>query len=301
MRYTRFWSTSSPLYARTALFLRTIKYTELLCEMCAKRRSEKARWRLIVLLEILKSICRIVLMRETGGRMAVSPPIAERERVGSPVRNAPTDRHDDTFNEDIHPDESPSQEWTMPRIGLRLPPLPPTSSSNSNDSDPITAFLFSHVITADETKSAHRLLSRISTSTGYLAELLYIARPVIYALALQKLSSVSTARPADSKRDWRPWLLGLGIELAARSIARHDSRHAGTRSMTGLERDQWARRGWEILWWGMRGAFYERVTRRLLQRGVDALQGKPVLDLAAGVVDDYRWLWDEYYFSTATL
>jgi hypothetical protein len=31
------------------------------------------------------------------------------------------------------------------------------------------------------------------------------------------------------------------------------------------------------------------------------LADKPVLNLVAGLVDDYQYLWDNYYFSTATL
>ena len=31
------------------------------------------------------------------------------------------------------------------------------------------------------------------------------------------------------------------------------------------------------------------------------LKGKPLLDLVGGVIEDYEFLWNEYYFSTATL
>lgn len=31
------------------------------------------------------------------------------------------------------------------------------------------------------------------------------------------------------------------------------------------------------------------------------LRNKPVLDLVGGVIEDYAFLWDEYYFSTASL
>jgi len=31
------------------------------------------------------------------------------------------------------------------------------------------------------------------------------------------------------------------------------------------------------------------------------LKGKPLLDMAAGLVEDYEFLWDQYYFPTATL
>jgi peroxin-16 len=33
----------------------------------------------------------------------------------------------------------------------------------------------------------------------------------------------------------------------------------------------------------------------------DKLKGKPLLDLVGTLVEDYEYLWDNYYFSTATL
>jgi hypothetical protein len=31
------------------------------------------------------------------------------------------------------------------------------------------------------------------------------------------------------------------------------------------------------------------------------LKSKPLLDIAGGVIEDYEFLWDQYYFSTTTL
>lgn len=31
------------------------------------------------------------------------------------------------------------------------------------------------------------------------------------------------------------------------------------------------------------------------------MKNKPLLDLVGSVVEDYEYLWDNYYFSTATL
>lgn len=40
-------------------------------------------------------------------------------------------------------------------------------------------------------------------------------------------------------------------------------------------------------------AWITGVTRRL--------RNKPLLDMVGGVIEDYEYLWDEYYFSTATM
>lgn len=170
--------------------------------------------------------------------MGVSPPVAEREGVVT---------RDTADAEDSDPEREP-KEWTMPRTGLRLSPLPPTS----NNPDSISSFLASRVISADDIKSASRLISQLSSYQGHLAELLWIARPVIYALAMQRLRA--------NKRDWRPWVLGLALELAATGLGKKDLRERRWR-VTGLEREEWSRRGWGTAWWVMRGAFYESLTR----------------------------------------
>jgi peroxin-16 len=73
-------------------------------------------------------------------------------------------------------------------------------------------------------------------------------------------------------------------------------------------------------WWLLRGAFYENITkyvsqqqarpllnfkltryRSWLQSVTGKMKGKPLLDLVGSVIEDYEYLWDNYYFSTATL
>jgi len=51
----------------------------------------------------------------------------------------------------------------------------------------------------------------------------------------------------------------------------------------------------------MRGAFYENVTRVGIQSVASKLKGKPLLDMVGGMIEDYDFLWDQYYFPTATL
>lgn len=41
--------------------------------------------------------------------------------------------------------------------------------------------------------------------------------------------------------------------------------------------------------------------RSYIQSFADKFRGKMLLDLVATVVDDYDFLWDQYYFPTATL
>jgi len=288
-RYQHFSKLSSPLYARCAALLRTIQYTQLLCEMFAKRAGEKVRWRVIVILEIVKALLRLCMGRASGSRAVVGTGVGD-ERQERRVDD------DSGVSRDVGWDgigEGPeSGEWKMPRTGMRLPQLP-TSPGAGGES--ITDFLGRRVISPDEIKSAKRLVRRITSIQGQIAELMWVLRPVVYAVALQRCQT--------NKRDWRPWAIGLAMEVASRQLSKKDVSESvvgGARGLSGVEREELTRRGWGMAWWGMRGAFYENITRGYIRGFAGKLKGKPLLDMVGVIVEDYDYLWDEYYFSTAT-
>ncbi|MCJ1384941.1 Peroxisomal membrane protein pex16 [Xylographa soralifera] len=289
-RYTKFWTANSSLYKRVALLLQTIQYTELLWEMAAKRKGEKIRWRVVVILEMVKALCRLLMMRLTNSRPLVSPPLPDREVDPRTVEGGNTEKTqwDGMQTPPIDEAGPDALSWTMPRTGLSLPNLP--------DSTEITEYLLKKVLTADDIKAPKQLLHRMTTFQGQIAESIWILRPVIYALAMQRWQS--------DKRSWRPWLLGVSLELAARQLAKKDLAErvaGGLRGLTGLEREELKKRGWSMAWWTMRGAFYENVTKSWIHSITGSLKGKPLLDMVGGVIEDYEYLWTEYYFSTATL
>lgn len=271
------------------MLLQCIQYTELLLEMMAKRRGEKTRWRVIVVLEAIKAICRLTLMRLTNSRPLLSPPLPEREVVEEKQSNADEEMIPSPPSERS---EAGSEQWSMPRTSLTLPPLP--------SSEDISSYLMSKVLTADDVKPPKALLHRVS-GLGEIAEVVFIFRPVIYAAAMAYWSQRSDGR---GKADWRPWLLGLSIEYGARQLAKRDlesRRPGGSRGLTQLERDEMKKRSWAMAWWAMRGAFYENVTRNALLGFAHKLKGKPLVDMIGSFAEDYDFLWDQYYFPTATL
>ncbi|PYH68721.1 peroxisomal membrane protein PEX16 [Aspergillus vadensis CBS 113365] len=284
-RYTKYWTSHSSLYQRIAIALQMIQYTELLWEMAARRRGEKVRWRVIVLIEAAKAICRLLLLRLTNSRPLVSPPLPEREVDPRSL--------EDEDNSDWNGMQTPASErssdlcWTMPRTGLSLPSLP--------NVDDLSNYLISKVLTADDIKPPKTLLHRV-TGQGQFAEILYILRPVVYALMLQ--------RYCKDRRSWKPWLIGFGMEYGCRQLAKADLRErvaGGLRGLTGLEREELRKRGWAMGWWFMRGAFYENITKSWLKGMTGKMRGKPLLDLVGSVIEDYEYLWDNYYFATTTL
>ncbi|KAJ5794460.1 Peroxisome membrane protein Pex16 [Penicillium paradoxum] len=285
-RYTKYWTSRSSLYHRVALALQMLQYTELLWEMAARRRGQKTRWRVVVFIEFAKAVCRLLLLRLTNSRPLVSPPLPERE---VDPRTTEEQDHQGNWNGMDTPmsERSSDLSWTMPRTGMSLPSLP--------DVKDVSNYLISKVLTADDIKPPKALLHR-ATGQGQVAEILYILRPVVYAMAMQKWSG--------DKRSWRPWLIGFGMEYGCRQLAKRDFRErvaGGLRGLTGLEREELKKRGWSMGWWIMRGAFYENITKSWLHSVTSKMNGKPLLDLVGTVVEDYEYLWDNFYFSTATL
>ncbi|KAI9692636.1 MAG: Peroxisomal membrane protein pex16 [Bogoriella megaspora] len=283
-RYTKFWTQKSPTYRRIAVMLQMIQYTELLIEMAAKRRGERFRWRIVVFVESIKALCRLFLLRLTNRRPLLTPPLPDREVDPSMVDGSSV--HMDGM-ETPPSERSENMEWTMPRTGLTLPSLP--------ESGDISGYLLSKVLTADDIKSPKALLHRVK-GKGELAEIIFILRPVIYALAMQKWKG--------DRKNWRPWLIGLAVEYGARQLAKRDFQErlaGGLRGLTSLEKEEMRRRAWSMGWWMMRGAFYENITKAWIHSITSSLRGKPLLDLVGGIIEDYEFLWDEYYFPTATL
>lgn len=287
-RYTRFYCQKSPTYRRTAMTLQIVQYTELLVEMMAKKKGEKTRWRLVVFLEAIKAVCRLILMRLTNSRPLLTPPLPEREVVeekevqeDEALASPPSERS-----------EAGSEQWTMPRTSLTLPPLP--------NSDDISSYLLSKVLKADDIKPPKALVHRTS-GFGEIAEVMFILRPVIYAVAMAYWSQREDGK---GKTDWRPWLLGVSIEYGARQLAKHDMerrRPGGARGLTQLEREEMKKRSWSLAWWTLRGAFYENITRGMVHGFASKLKNKPILDMIGNFVEDYEYLWGEFYFPTATL
>lgn len=264
------------------MVLQMVIYTELLCEMTAKRRGgERSRWKVVVMIEGIKAVCRLLLLQVTRSRPLVTPVLPEREPIpedGEVGDDEQTSRSESELMDEVSPhsisamDMKPphEQEWKMPRTGMSLPSLP--------DPSDISSYLLGRVLTADDIKPANKLLNRLS-GASHAAEMLHILAPLAYAIALSR---------SKNKKSWTPWVVGIAVEYAARQL-----RDTSLRT-TSLEREEWNKRGWGMAWWTMRGAFYENVTKGVVGGVTRRMPG-----FVAGILEDYEYLWENYYFSTS--
>jgi len=204
----------------------------------------------------------------TKARPLVSPPLPAREidpkafeeLANSPQASLSTDfpspspSSTSSFSED-----DPNHPYTLPRTGGTLPSLSSTASSSPfSRTDGITSYLFSRVLTVEDIKPAAQLLPRLNGLSWY-AEALYILRPLLYALIMQRW--VRKRGEQNARRSWWPWLLGLSIEYAAMELRKRDEERGYGDGFGKLEKEEQKQRGKAMWWWALRGAMYENISK----------------------------------------
>ena len=291
-------------------------------EMAAKKRwGEKGRWRVVIAIEAMKFALRYKIFSLTHSRLVVQPPVPERDVNPSALNEEggkekvqelaeeQTTRVQEVVDEAYHSSSSTSsadeQGYKRSRTGASLLPLRAAMDGPSQSGDKVAHFLFSQVLTVDDVKHPMKLLRRLQGS-GKLAEILHIIRPLVYAILAYRYTTTTTLKGGRTiyTSSWKPWLIGLSLEYASRQLAQRDFERrvpGGFRGMTSLEKTEYQRRAWAFAWWALRGAFYENITKNVLDGVVSRLENKPILSMAAGILEDYKYLWEAYYFSSIKL
>jgi peroxin-16 len=342
-KYTRYWLQKSPIYARLANFVQLLQATSFLAEIIARKRfGERGRWRCILLIETAKVFCRILLLQETSGRMLVFPHVPTREMDPANIEaSLDLQAFEEAKRAGEHPDPKQLERSTPEKLlepVLAAASAEPTLHSLSltktkqpvsqfQSQEAVTAYLLTKTLYPRDLLPPPALLTQLSPA-GKIAEILYILRPLVYALLLY--------RSKDRKRSWRPWLVSLGIEYAAREL--HKQARAGTYSgsnassvssrlrgfghvykgvvgqtgggntrTTQLESEERTRRAWSLGWYLVRGAFYHNMVKPRVDGFTDralAADGSGrgfmgVKSLVAGVVRDYDYFFNSYFTTSS--
>ncbi|KAG2227546.1 hypothetical protein INT45_002231 [Circinella minor] len=127
---------------------------------------------------------------------------------------------------------------------------------------------------------------------AHVAELLWIFRPLIYVGLMWKQSKKKSTKENEEYNNWKPWLISLGIDLAAR-LARE------LQPMTRLEREESRRRDYLLLFYLFREPCYNFFTKPIVDMFCDATEHRPLISIFAAALNDYRPFWEQYYFCTS--
>ncbi|KAJ7038240.1 peroxisomal membrane protein PEX16 [Mycena alexandri] len=281
-RFTRAWSDKNNRYKWAARSLELIRFTELVLEMTLRRKvSPRARWRSVVLLEIIKAVLRIILLRITR-RPLLNPPIPERDFDPSTL-TLDSETPSPTVVPSSGSSSPPATPSHLQNNRVPLPPHPLLASPPHTAENSAEDYLLSKALTASSVKPSHSLLKTLSSHRDWLAEFLYILRPLVYVSLLV----------SENRKSSRPLASALILELASRNLRRAPPPSAA------LERAEYARRDRDMIWYLLRGSIWESYTRPKLESFADMTSHTPLLSLFGALVKDWIPLIDEYYYYTA--
>ncbi|KAI0296159.1 peroxisome membrane protein [Russula brevipes] len=284
-RFTRAWADTHIRYRWTARTLELIRFVELLLEMGLRRRvNSKNRWRVITLLEAVKAVLKFTLLRITR-RPLISPPIPER----------------DIDPESLSPPSTNSSPTLVPSSLGSSPPGTPEHLRNNHEPLPlhplfgappptnrtsvVEDFLLSKALSTSSVKNPTLLVKPLLSPQEWIAESVYVLRPLIYVLLL------SSDRDRKSSK---PLMVSLAFELVSRNLRRTPS------NSSTLERQEYARRDRDLFWYLFRGSIWESWTRPKLESLADSSAQRPVLSILSAFLRDWMPLIDEYHYYTST-
>lgn len=197
-RFTRAWSDRDFGYKWAARALELIRFTELFVEMGLRRKvSSNKRWRAVILLEAIKyvssfryvpvsshsipsrAVLRLLLLRTTR-RPLLSPPIPEREFDPSTL-TLPSNTSSPTLAPSSSSSSPPATPEHLKNNYIPLPPHPLLTSPPPTRSDTsVEDYLLPKALIASSVKPSLSLVRTLSSPQDWLAESIYILRPLVY-------------------------------------------------------------------------------------------------------------------------
>ncbi|CAG8504822.1 4574_t:CDS:2 [Diversispora eburnea] len=200
-RYTRYWINSSKTYQRASFALTFLQYTDVLMEMGVQKKwGKEVKWKLIIVIELIKVICRILLLHKTQERTIVNPAVPRRE-IDPSIFNS------DESITDANGVNELSETWTGKYTGQLHDSISVVQKGVTQYPD-VSDYLMNKVLMIEDVRKPPDLVHKLQ-GFGSIGELLYIIRPLLYVLTLRRYGN----------RSWRPWLLSISIELTTRILA----------------------------------------------------------------------------------
>ncbi|KAI8820131.1 peroxisome membrane protein [Fimicolochytrium jonesii] len=276
-RYTRYMLRSGSTYKRVAYTLTIVQMCEVLMEMGARRvGGRRGRERVVVGVEIAKVICRTILLKLSRNRMTMHATVPERDYDPATVEPPPTS-----------PSEHPAT-WKGTRTGKEHIRVDHITKSDKGGYDHAVQYLLSKALT-EAAISPMDLLRPIVTARRKVSEWMFVLRPLVYVLALRRYGPSS----------YKPYLLSLTMEVLSLTASLSPSTLGFRRDLTILEREQYKRRYWLLLYYLLRNPFYEQWTKERMGAFIEGASRRPLISLLAGILRDYQPLWEKWHFYTS--
>ena len=204
-----------------------------------------------------RAILRLMLLRTTR-RPSLCPPLPERDIDAASLDSQPTPQTSSPRSDSPirTPDHLKNNHISVNQTSSLLN-KPDALSCET----PIEEFLLPKALSTDAVKNPLTLVRELSSTTDWIAEVIFILRPLIYGknVCIPVLTWLSNSRIvlilSKNPRSTNPLLVSLSMELLSRYLRRVPS------PKSSLERNEYARRDRDLLWYLLRGSVWESYTK----------------------------------------
>ncbi|XP_068438244.1 peroxisomal biogenesis factor 16 [Clinocottus analis] len=249
---------------RLLTWLSVLEHVEVFLEMGACRLwGDLGRWLVIALVQVFKTVFRLVLLLWYKSGIQTSPPITPLDR------GAGFDGEDEGEQQDVC--------FVGQRSGRVIRPMSSAPSLQSR------LWGAPNVPKRRRRSGEEKLLSRPTPMSlrETLAESVYISRPLVHLLCLGVCG----------KQSWKPWLVSGVLELSSVAVLRDG------KFLNQWERVEMRRRTFLLMYYFLRSPFYDQYSEEkilfLLRLLADHVPG---IGLVARPLMDYLPAWQKIYF-----
>ncbi|XP_060830345.1 peroxisomal membrane protein PEX16 [Bombus pascuorum] len=246
--------------SKIKIWLTVVEYTEALFEITAKKLcGQTGRWFMITMVQIFKTVLRLLLIHLYKERIIKSPPIQplNREKLSN--------SHDEKLHEGFRLKRSGTIVRSIRNIKHSHMRTWEPLSSNVNNNDNLNR-------------------SSVSEKDLILAETLYILKPLFH------LACISFT----GEKRWPPWLLSFAIDLLSLNIANKKTKNI---SFSKEEEKELFRRRLALLLYILKSPFYDKYSCIRIYAILTALSNRvPLAKFLTEPIKKYLPHWQNTYF-----
>ncbi|GAM19713.1 hypothetical protein SAMD00019534_028880, partial [Acytostelium subglobosum LB1] len=255
-----------PYYLHLLKWIVVIQNLELCIEVLASSTGDKRRtkWPAIITIEALKALLRIKLLFKTNGNMLIHHsfhvPSQDIQALGSKSksniinRRNPYEGRRQTLQDQLQSEENNNDAHDNSTLIPLLPPVSPRDYNNK-----------------------------------VIGELLYILRPLIYAVL----------RWNCGKKSWRPWVVSLLMEYVSLAVIEYAT-ITKQATMSQLEMIEVKRRRNQFIYYVLRSPFYDRfISDGIVFRILNFFKKIPLIKILVNVFLNYINVFRTRYFYTS--
>ncbi|XP_071633080.1 peroxisomal membrane protein PEX16 [Temnothorax longispinosus] len=248
--------------SKIKIWLTVVEYTETLLEVTAKKLwGPKGRWLIIVVVQLFKSVLRLLLIHVCKERVTKSPatPPLNREKFSKVVDDA---QSKEGFMLKRSGTVVRSVKYSAPIEMRTWKALPPVTDENEN---------------LAKNQESERNLK--------LAESLYVTKPLLH-LGCMYLTN---------QEQWPPWILSLVIDVASLNVF---TRYARKASFSKEEEEELVRRRLSLLLYILRSPFYDKYSCNKINSLLDTISTSVPLAkyLASAVKKNLPYMQSTYFY-----